>query len=778
METTMRDRLSAMRSVTAAVVAGFGLCLVALGALMASAITSAYRHERQVAEEALVAAAESEAEYANVGNELLPYVAELAAQPGLALLDASACEGSLSVFTNVVGDGFAVALIASDGSTLCTIPGDAELTVPPDVLDAALAGEAIVGDAFVEPVSRRPVVPVSTAVEGTTGNGALVALTYLDALPLEIPAAVDHHTVLVALDSARELVLTTSEGAPYHAGSRLEGSHLTQGLGESSRIATDPDGTERIWREVLTDDGWVVAAGLDVDVAFLAADAQRRELLAVGAGVLTVVISLAVALQRRLARPISRLGAAIRSSRSGDRSARAPEIGPTEVVEVAVAFNALVDAQHALEDRLRFSATHDALTGLPNRAALTDALERALGDADATPLAVLFIDLDHFKLVNDSHGHAVGDELLVALAERLRMAAGDGCLVSRFGGDEFVLLCRGCEDPVPEAERLADVLRSTLRVGGHELGVGGSIGIAIARPGDAADDLLREADTAMYRAKETGRGGYAVFDDEMRAWTMARLTTERDLRGALERGELLLHYQPIVSLATGEVVGAEALVRWQHPVRGLVGPIEFIGVAEETDLISPLGAWVLETAARQAATWRRETGRRLPVAVNVAARQLAGGGLLPVLTEALARAGAEPSDVTLEVTESAVLTDVDNAVAQLEAARRLGVRVAIDDFGTGYSSLSYLQRLPVDVLKIDRSFVSRVGVDSVSTAIVSSVVDLAHAVGLRVVAEGVEEAEQLTTLGRLGCDLAQGFHLAMPAPAAEVDLGATLPVTV
>jgi EAL domain-containing protein (putative c-di-GMP-specific phosphodiesterase class I) len=316
-------------------------------------------------------------------------------------------------------------------------------------------------------------------------------------------------------------------------------------------------------------------------------------------------------------------------------------------------------------------------------------------------------------------------------------------------------------------DALGDVLRSTITVGAHELRVGGSTGIAIARPGLTADDLIREADTAMYRAKERGTGSHATFDDEMRAWTVARLTTERDLRDAVDGEQLVLHYQPVIDVSTGAVTGVEALVRWQHPDRGLLAPVSFVPVAEETGMILEIGQWVMREAARAAAAWRA-AGTPVRVAVNVAAAQLLAGDLVALVEDALAQAGARPEDLAIEVTESAVLADIDSTVVQLEAARALGVAVSLDDFGTGYSSLAYLQRLPADELKIDRSFVSRIVDDQVSSAIVASVLDLAHAVGLEVVAEGVEDAAQLELLRALGCDRAQGYHLGRPTPAPDL----------
>ncbi len=343
--------------------------------------------------------------------------------------------------------------------------------------------------------------------------------------------------------------------------------------------------------------------------------------------------------------------------------------------------------------------------------------------------------------------------------------------VSRFGGDEYVMVATGHFDSKTAAVlalQVAATMHVPVEIDGADLHLTGSVGIAIARRGDTAEDLIRNADTAMYRSKEQGVGGYAVFDQPMRDWVMHRATIEQDLHQALDRGELWLSYQPKLALAAGGSVGFEALARWDHPERGLIPPAEFIPIAEESGLISAIGAWALEEATRQAATWRvMNGGLAVPVAVNLAARQLADPKLPDLIAQILDRSGAQPSDLVLEVTESAVLFDTEGVSKRLRRLRDAGVRISIDDFGTGYSSLSYLQQLPIDELKIDRAFVSRLPFERSSTAIIGSVIDLAHAIGLDVVAEGVETVEQFDVLRDLGCDLAQGFYIARPAPAME-----------
>jgi len=448
----------------------------------------------------------------------------------------------------------------------------------------------------------------------------------------------------------------------------------------------------------------------------------------------------------------------------GPEDVWAPVEGPAELGELAEAYNAMLTERRARETDLRHRATHDVLTGMPNRAALAEALSRTL--ADGRSAGVLFLDLDRFKLVNDTHGHPVGDALLVALGRRLMTGVRPGDIVARFGGDEFVVLCPGVEEPegaMDIARRLARALEEPFIVEGHELFLTGSVGVAIGAPGDGPEDILRDADNAMYRAKEQGRPGYAYFDQGMRERSQRRLALEQELHVALERNEFHLEYQPVFALDSGEMIGAEALLRWDNPLRGAVSPGEFIPIAEETGLILPIGDWVLREACRQAAAWRRELGRGVCVSVNIAARQLTRPGLAAQVLVALGESGADPDDLLLEITEHGVLEDFAAAYRHLQEVRALGVRVSVDDFGTGWSSLTYLQRLPVDELKIDRSFVATLGVDGPSIAIVGSLVDMAHALGLQVVAEGVETADQLVELQRLGCDAVQGYLLARPA---------------
>ena len=443
-------------------------------------------------------------------------------------------------------------------------------------------------------------------------------------------------------------------------------------------------------------------------------------------------------------------------------------------VLVSAAVRDVSDRKRAQEE-LAHQALHDALTGLPNRLLLTDRLEQVLARSarSGAGVAVLFIDLDRFKLINDSRGHAAGDALLVTVADRLRGTVRRHDTIARFGGDEFVIVC---EDPSVAfeasllAQRLIAVLQEPVVIDGQEVFLTASVGIALSDGGDTPESLLRDADAAMYRAKEQGRARTEFFDATMRTEAVLRLETQSALHRALERDELTVHYQPVIDFGTGAMTGVEALVRWMHPLHGLVSPASFIPLAEETGLIVPIGLWVLEEATAQLARWQASfPGRPLVLNVNVSARQLRQADFVDSVAAVLCVTGIDPSCLCLELTESTFMEDVDGHRETLSALKALGVRLAIDDFGTGYSSLTYLKRFPVNVLKIDQAFVRGLGQDPSDTAIVESVIDLAHALGLVVVAEGVETVEQIAHLRMLGCDEAQGYYFARPQPAAELD---------
>jgi len=430
-----------------------------------------------------------------------------------------------------------------------------------------------------------------------------------------------------------------------------------------------------------------------------------------------------------------------------------------------------ITTRKALEDELKRQAFHDSLTGLANRALFSDRLEHALSRTRrfASKVAVLFIDLDDFKTVNDSLGHAEGDELLVAVAHRFAAALRSGDTIARMGGDEFAILIEDpldVEAPMELASRLLGTLDAPFEHAGKELFVRASVGVAVSSVhGETPDELLRNADVAMYSAKSSGKNRIEAFQPSMHTAALARLALKGDLERALERNEFSLVYQPIVSLRTEQLVGVEALLRWNHRERGTVGPDQFIPVAEETGLIVPLGTWVLEQACRQAATWNAGSERRLTMSVNVSGRQLQHPDFIRDVEAVLSRTGVEPGLVTLELTESVLMHDAEATHAALQALKALGVRIAIDDFGTGYSSLSYLRRFPIDELKIDRSFVGTLRDGPEQAAVVLSILKLGETLHLETVAEGIEELSQLTELRALGAELGQGFYFARPMPA-------------
>jgi diguanylate cyclase (GGDEF)-like protein/PAS domain S-box-containing protein len=433
-----------------------------------------------------------------------------------------------------------------------------------------------------------------------------------------------------------------------------------------------------------------------------------------------------------------------------------------------------ISERKELQEQLIHEAFHDALTRLANRALFKDRVDQALRRRreDGATVAVLFLDLDGFKEVNDSLGHAAGDDLLIKVAERLGAAVRPEDTVARFGGDEFAVLIESVADIATVeafADRIVAGLHGSFLVDTREIHVRASIGIALAgRDATDTDQLMRNADLAMYRAKAAGDGGYASYDPQMHSGLVERLQLEADLRGALDNDEFHLHYQPTVELDTGAVIGFEALIRWRHPTRGLVPPAEFIPLAEATGLILPIGRWVLSEACRQAAAWvEHDPGRALTMAVNVSARQFGQADLPALVTGVLTDTGLRPDRLCLEMTESAIMNDTEETLALLTRLKGIGVRLAIDDFGTGYSSLSYLRRFPVDTLKIDRSFVERLGEESDDATLARTIVQLGQSLGMSTVAEGIEHYRQFLALRRMGCERAQGYYFSRPLPADE-----------
>ncbi|MFV0309274.1 MAG: putative bifunctional diguanylate cyclase/phosphodiesterase [Desertimonas sp.] len=474
-------------------------------------------------------------------------------------------------------------------------------------------------------------------------------------------------------------------------------------------------------------------------------------------------------------------------------------VAVTEDEGVALAITHIEDVteQRRTAELLQWAATHDELTGLPNRTELLRRVDALLADAEPGDVALLFVDLDHFKAVNDSLGHGIGDTLLAAMSVRLRDTVGSTAVLARFGGDEFVIatvrpdregghgggaVVEAVIDPDAEdrldshvelAERVREALGRPVVVEGTEMFVSASIGFTLNHdPAATASDLLRDADAAMYRAKARGRNCVEAFAPGTHETTVLALRTANELRRGLERDEVVPYFQPIVELTTGHVVGFESLARWRHPERGLLGPDQFLPMAEETGLVGVIGAGVLRDSLAQFARWRARDlpfARRATVSVNVSSRQLVDPGFAGLVAELLAETGMPADALWLEITESALLADVKASTVALRNLRSLGLHLAVDDFGTGYSSLTYLKRFPLEALKIDRSFVAGLGLDTEDTTIVEAVINLGHSFGISVVAEGLETPLQLARLRELGCDRGQGYLFGRPRPAHLVE---------
>jgi diguanylate cyclase (GGDEF)-like protein/PAS domain S-box-containing protein len=443
----------------------------------------------------------------------------------------------------------------------------------------------------------------------------------------------------------------------------------------------------------------------------------------------------------------------------------------SQYVAVFSDISAIKDSEH----ELAHLAHHDPLTGLPNRLLFSDRTEQAVASAQLHKrgCALLLLDLDHFKNINDSLGHTVGDELLKGVAKRFLGLFAPGITLARLGGDEFAVLVENCSQPgqaAALARRILDALKEPLQLGEQSLFVNASIGISLF-PGDAlsAGQLLRNADSALFKAKSSGRDGYALYTEELTAHAQQRVEVAFELRRALQQEELRVHYQPVHDLATSRLVGVEALVRWEHPTRGLVSPAEFIPIAERTGLIAQIDAWVMEQACRQMCLWQQAGVVLSFVAVNVSSRLFARRELYEQVARVLHDTGLDPALLELEVTESAVMEDPEVALEQMHRLRELGVRLAIDDFGTGYSSLLRLKRLPVQKLKIDQGFVAGLPWDEDDVAIVRVIIALAHSMGMQVHAEGIEQREQAAFLLGQACELGQGYWFGRPVAAVQLD---------
>jgi diguanylate cyclase (GGDEF)-like protein/PAS domain S-box-containing protein len=600
--------------------------------------------------------------------------------------------------------------------------------------EALLAEQAYVLDLIARDAPLMEILNVLAKVIESEASGARCAVLLLDEGRETLTVAAAPSLIDVGLHEADGLVVGPEEGASGTAAFRREPVVTTD-------VARDP-----LWHESRQ---MALARGIRAAWSnpIITADGERV------LGVLTVYFD----------------------------EPRRPSPAESGLLELAAHLaDIAIERTHA-QAQLAHQAAHDALTGLPNRVFFLDRIALALArtQRSRSSVAVLFLDLDRFKFINDSLGHDAGDRLLRALGKRLQEVVRPGDTVARFGGDEFTILCEGIADEAHAlaiAERVGQVATAPFSLGDAEVFVTMSIGIALASGGRVRpESLVENADAAMYRAKARGGGRREVFDQAMRARAKRRLAMHSSLYRAVERGEFRVLYQPIHSLASGRPLGAEALVRWEHPDRGLIEPGEFIALAEETGLIVPIGTQVLREACRQARTWQ-VAGRRLGIKVNLSARQFAHPNLGGVVAEILAETGIDPATVYLEITETVLMEDVESTSTALAELKSLGVSLTVDDFGTGYSSLAYLKRFPVDELKVDRAFVAGLLSDQEDSAIVAAVINLAHTLGLQSVAEGVETAEQLAKLRELGCDIGQGYYFGRPLPAetmaSRLDLAA------
>jgi diguanylate cyclase (GGDEF)-like protein len=521
-----------------------------------------------------------------------------------------------------------------------------------------------------------------------------------------------------------------------------------------------------------------------IDHATSDADGAVSTGVVIGLLSLCLTLGFGTAIARALLRQLQQALKVAQTVAAGDLTSRIEVTSRDETGQLLQALKDMndslvrsVDEHKRLEALLQHQASHDTLTGLPNRALLQDRLKQAIATAtrSPSPIWIIFVDLDRFKLVNDSLGHKAGDAMLKQVAARLQSAVRESDTVARLGGDEFVLILPERVDgsgslSAAVVQRILDAVAGPMIIEGHEFVTTCSMGIAVY-PDDGADGetLMTRADIAMYSAKEVGRNNFRFYAPAMDARLLERLRLEGELRHALERNELELHYQPQVDLRSGRIVGMESLIRWNHPELGMIPPGKFISLAEETGLIVPIGAWVMRTACAQNQAWQRAGLGRLRVAVNLSARQFAQKNLAESIMNVLDETGLAAQDLEIELTESLVMTDVERAVGVLRDLKEIGVQLSIDDFGTGYSSLSYLKRFPIHVLKIDQSFVRDIAAGTDDAAIVALIISLAHSLKLNVIAEGVETPEQLAYLNQHGCDEMQGYLFSKPVPAAAFE---------
>jgi diguanylate cyclase len=593
-----------------------------------------------------------------------------------------------------------------------------------------------------------------------------------------------------ALRGATGYFIADQEGLVVFGGSVLEGydaleswqmRRLLQGVAEGQAVTLSLGGQTTVAHGLELDDQFLLFAAHSLSET---QSATRRLgikviLVTLGAVLLATGVLFGV-LRYLLVNPLNRLSLAARAIGSGDLDHPIEIASRDEVGLLASTLQGMCENLKESNRQINFLAYHDSLTGLPNRLMFREFLSQSIARArrHGERLALLFLDIDDFKKINDSVGHPAGDELLKRFAKRLSSCLREEDIVSRYnmarlGGDEFLVILTDIGRPYDVgrvASRIINPFGKPVRLEDQEFLITASIGISVfPEDGDDCDTLIRNADAAMYHAKHLGKGDYQFFSQELNAAIVERVRTETRLRPALQRGEFVLHYQPQVDLHTGEIVGLEALIRWNQPELGLVPPDQFIPLAEETGLIVPLGLWVVETVCAQIADWRARELIPVPIAFNVSAAQINRPGLAEGIAAAMRTHHVEPEMLEAELTETAVMQAPDQAISTLKAIAELGLRISLDDFGTGYSSLSHLRRFAINQLKIDRSFVKDIGSDPDDAAIVAGVIALAHSLGLGVIAEGVESAEQKAFLLAHGCTLGQGYYFGRPQPAAAVE---------
>ncbi|HJU70555.1 MAG TPA: EAL domain-containing protein [Paucimonas sp.] len=685
---------------------------------------------------------------------------------------------------------YGIFIVNKEGTNIADFPHvagrvGASISDRPYFQEAMNTGRSMITTPFVGRYLKQPVVAIVLPIKDASGAMMGVLICGLDISSQDLFGRLERiklgktgaflvislkeHIIISASDKKRIMQPVPVKGVDPVISKRLEHGF------EDAAIVVTPRGEKRLTvARTIKAAGWMVIAGITTEEAFSPIVTLKREVyLASLLLTLTLAVALHFLLRRQLA-PLGEAGAAMRRMTKGDAPfAPLPIRRQDEIGELMENFNQLAIGRSNAEQQIKFLAYHDTLTGLPNRLLAQDRFEQAAAHAGrtGTQVALLFLDLDHFKTINDSLGHASGDALLKEIAVRLGECVRDTDTCSRQGGDEFLIVLPELHDADTTAGvllKIMEKLQAPFEFGGQELATTASIGIAIyPDDGENFDTLLKKADTAMYRAKEAGRSTYRFFDEQMNIEAVEHLSTRNGLRKALERDEFVLYYQPQVDLASGAVVGAEALIRWNHPKLGLVAPAKFISVAEDSGLIVPIGEWVMREACRQGMAWKKAGLPDIRIAVNLSAVQFKRGNLEQTIVNALQESGFDPACLELEITESLLIQNVENVLASIKRLKQLGVTLSIDDFGTGYSSLSYLKRFAVDKLKIDRSFVRDIATDPDDAAIVHAIIQMGRSLNLKIIAEGVEDEAMLERLRRFRCDEAQGYYFARPMPADE-----------